>query len=486
MLIVLDNVESILDPRGTNAQEIYAAVGELSRFNNICICITSRIFTTPPGCKHLDVPTLSMGAARDTFDRIYDSNADRSNTVNRILEQLDFHPLSITLLATVAHPNKWYMSRLTRDWEKRRTGVLHTQHNESLAATIELSLASPLFQELGPDTRMLLGIVAFFPQGVYENNLEWFFPTISNRTVIFHRFCFLSLTHRSNGFITMLAPLRDYLSPNDPKTSSLLCTTKEHYFTQMSVVIDPDMPNFGETQWITSQDVNIEHLLDVLTTTDVNSDGIWRACINFMIHLHWHKKQLTILGPKIEGLPDDHHSKPECLFQLSRLFDSVRNHVERKRLLTHALDLWREQGSDRQVARTLMQLSDVNQVISLHTEGTQQAKEASGVYERLGDMANQAQCLIYLAWSLRSENQLDAAEEAASRAIDLLPERPTIPGQRISPCPRQYTSIQRRYREGDSPPRGSPRNCVPFRLARYPVLDPLRTCGAVSRRRQVR
>jgi len=362
MLIVLDNAESILDPQGTDAQEIYAVVEELSQFSNICVCITSRISTTPPDYKRLDVPTLSMGAACDTFYRIYDSDTDRSNVVNGILEELDFHPLSIALLATVAHQNKWDVNRLTREWEQRRTSVLQTQHNKSLATTIELSLASPLFQELGPDARALLGIVAFFPQGVDENNLEWLFPTISNRADVFDKFCILSLAYRNNGFITMLAPLRDYLSSKDPRTSPLFSTVKECYFTRLSVNIDPNKRTFGQTRWITSEDVNVEHLLDVFTTIDANSDGIWKACAYFMMHLSWHKSRLILLRPKIDGLPDDHCWKPKCLFELSQFFHSIGNQVERKILLTHALKLWREGESIRQVALTLVALADANRM----------------------------------------------------------------------------------------------------------------------------
>jgi tetratricopeptide (TPR) repeat protein len=417
MIIVLDNAESILDPQGTDAEEIYAAVEELSQFSNICLCITSRITTIPSNCETLDIPTLSMEAARDTFYRIH-SNCERSDLVRNILEQLDFHPLSITLLATVAHHSKWNADRLTKEWERRRTGLLRTQHNKSLAAAIELSLASPMFQKFGSDACDLLGVVAFFPQGVDEVNLDWLFPTISDRTSIFDMFCVLSLTYRSNGVVTMLAPLRDYLYPKSPRTFSLLCKIKDHYFRRLSVEIYPDKPGFEEAQWITSEDVNIEHLLDVFTSIEVNSDEVWDACHNFMEHLAWHKPRLLALGPKIKGLPDDHTSKPKCLSRLAWVFGEAGNFRECKQLLMGALKLWTEQGNDLRIAEILWGAARANLMLGLRKEGIQQAKEALGIYEQLDDVSGQARSLCQLAYLLRADRQLDAAEEAALQVIN--------------------------------------------------------------------
>ena len=417
MIIFLDNAESILDPQGTSARDIYAMVEELSRFKTVCLCITSRISTVPQHCKRPVIHTLSMESACDIFYGIYD-NGDRSAIIDDLLRRLDFHALSITLLATTASHNMWDYDRLAKEWEAHHVQVLRTDYNESLEATIELSLASPTFRELGPNARDILGTIAFFPRGINENNFDWLFPTITNRRNILDKFCMLSLTYRSNGFVTMLAPLRDYLCPKDPASSPLLRATKDHYFARLSIYIYPGEPGFEEARWITSEDVNVEHLLDVFISIDPDSVSAWDACASFMRHLYWHKIRLVSLGPRIEGLPNDHRSKPRCLFQLSLLFQAVGNHMEYKRLLVDALKLWRERGDDFEVAKTLMFLSSANAWLGLHEEGIAQAKGALEIYERLDDIPGQARSLQELASLLYDDKQFDAAEEAALRAID--------------------------------------------------------------------
>ena len=431
MLLVLDNAESILDPQVPNAGEIYSAIEELGEFSNICLCITSRISAIPANYETIEVPTLSMEAATDTFYRIY-RRGERSGAVDQILEKLEFHPLSITLLATVAHQNKWNVDRLKGEWESRRTGVLQTLHNKSLATTIELSLASPVFQQLGSDARELLGVIAFFPQGVNEKNLDWFFPAISNRADVFDKFCILSLTYRSEGFVKMLAPLRDYLSPKNPLSSSLLCTVKDCYSARISYS-GPDS-KVEQARLIESEDVNIEHLFDTLTSTDPNSKNDWDACSFFIGHLYSYKPRPLVLGPRIERLPDDHPSKPICLVSFSQLVGLLGNYTERKRLLAHALKLGRDRGYLILVARTLRDLSDTNYHLGLCEEGIRQAEEASRIYEQLNETKGQGRCLIQLALLLGYDGRLDEAENCISRNKPARGGPESTPHLPISPC----------------------------------------------------
>lgn len=421
MLLFLDNAESILDPQGTYAQEIHSVVEELSRFPNICLGITSRISTVPPHCKCQKIPPLSMEAACDVFYTIYD-NGGRSGIIDDLVRRLDFHALSITLLATTASHNLWSYDRVAKKWDTQRAKILRANYNQSLAATIELSLASPTFHGLDPIARELLGIVAFFPQGINEDNLDWLFPTIVDKEDIFDQFCVLSLASRGNGFITMLAPIREYLKPQDPQSSPLLCAVRDSYFSRLPTGACPRAPGFGQAQWVLLEDVNVEYLLDVFISVNTTSGDIWDACLQFIEYLVWHKPRLTILGQKIENLPDGHPSKPECLVRLSLIFQSVGNPAKQKRLLTHALQLAREQGNKTRIAETLAGLSNANRILGIYKEGIEQVKESLEIFEGLGDTKGQVNSLICLAWLLRDNEQLDAAEDAALRAIDLVSE----------------------------------------------------------------
>jgi len=134
-------------------------VEELTQVKTMCLCVTSRISTVPRHCKRPIISTLSGESACDIFYDIYDTG-DRSDTIRDLLRRLDFHALSITLLATVAS----------------HTQVLRTDYGKSLAATVELSLASPTFHELGPDARDLLGVIAFFLKASTRTTSTGCFP----------------------------------------------------------------------------------------------------------------------------------------------------------------------------------------------------------------------------------------------------------------------------------------------------------------------
>jgi hypothetical protein len=109
---------SLPDSPGISAEE-HSVVEELCQYKTIPLLITSRVTTVPPRCRRLEIPALSMEAACDSFYDIY-SGCRRSSIINDLLKSLDFHALSITLLATTASHNARDHDRLAKGWDTRR------------------------------------------------------------------------------------------------------------------------------------------------------------------------------------------------------------------------------------------------------------------------------------------------------------------------------------------------------------------------------
>ena len=208
LILLLDGVDFILDPLAPDAEKISATIEEFGCYQQICLLTTSRMDPEIPGFRHVKVPTLSEDAARDAFHGL--CNLGRSSVVDTLLNKLDFHPLSIDIFASFAHENGWDDLTLLRALDDDQANVLKTKYYQHLGDAIERSFRSPTLQSLGDAARGALAVIACFPCGVRESELEGIVPGMAGVGEAVDVLCMFSLVYRQEGFVKMLSPVRSY------------------------------------------------------------------------------------------------------------------------------------------------------------------------------------------------------------------------------------------------------------------------------------
>jgi len=208
LILLLDGVDSVLDPLAPEAEEISATIEEFGSYRNICLLTTSRMHPEIPGFHRVEVPTLSGDGARDAFYGL--CHLGRSPVVDDLIAILDFHPLFIDLLTTAVRENGWDDSTLMKAWDNDQIGTLKTQYQQSLKDAVESSFRSPTIRKLGSTARDTLNAIAAFPGGIEECRLENIFPGITGVGVAADGLCKFSLIYRQGGFVKMLSPFRLY------------------------------------------------------------------------------------------------------------------------------------------------------------------------------------------------------------------------------------------------------------------------------------
>lgn len=179
VLLVLDNGETFLGA-AQDMGRIVDAIDGFGSLTSVTIMLTTRSKVLPPNLiwTRLHVPALDGSSARRAFTAIYHADISPA-TIDKLLSALDFHPLSINLLAQAAVRSEWSPQELEDLWGREKTRLLYsgTGKTQSLEATIELSLNSPSIKRLGDVVRHFLQVVALLPQGVDRNKLTALFPT---------------------------------------------------------------------------------------------------------------------------------------------------------------------------------------------------------------------------------------------------------------------------------------------------------------------
>ena len=217
LILLLDGVDSVLDPLAPEAEDINLTIEEFGCYKHVCLLTTSRMSPEISGFHRVEVPTLSGSDARDIF--YGHCTLDRSPVVDDLIARLDFHPLSIDLLASAVRENCWDELALlkVRDeltlpkvWEGDQNGVLKAQYRKSLKDVVGRSLSLPTIQKLGTAAREVLEAFAAFPYGVEERKLESTFPNITGVVGAVDVLCKSSLLYRQGGFVKMISLFRFY------------------------------------------------------------------------------------------------------------------------------------------------------------------------------------------------------------------------------------------------------------------------------------
>jgi hypothetical protein len=220
LIFLLDGVDSALHPPTPEAEEMYAMIEEFGSFEHICLVTTSRMYPDIHGFHRIEVPRPPEDGARDIFYTL--CNLGRSPAMDTLVATLDFHPLSIELLARVICENNWDEQMLLEAWDDQ-TGVLKTDYYQRLKDTIEPVLRSPRIQGLGTTARDVLEAIASFQSGLEERQLEGIFRGTCGIREVVDILCRFSLVDRQNGVLKMLSPLQFYFL----KSMIVLAETEE-------------------------------------------------------------------------------------------------------------------------------------------------------------------------------------------------------------------------------------------------------------------
>jgi len=367
-LLALDNAETFLDPESSrDVSRIKSAIDEFGGFPSVSIVLTSRSRELPRGLlwKKLEVPSLDAHPAYELFTKIFQRPISESrSTLESILSVVDYHPLTISLLAHVAEVNDWSIEELSERWNAQRSQLLNAGHGKdyNLAESIELSLGSPCIRLHGDGVQRVLRIMAFFPQGLSRKNLKRMLPSISHVQGIIEVLHKQSLVAFNEGFITMLAPVRIYATDNIPGPDpSLLEAARNYYYSELLSPADQ------VDVLVTSEDVNIESLIafDLSHLCEEDLLTALKACRSFLFYLHDLKSRPTCLRPIIDAVDSSRSLtmnavKIQCFHELAQLCFLQSNYLESLELSGLTYDLAQEAGLKIQALDSILHMADTH------------------------------------------------------------------------------------------------------------------------------
>ncbi|KAG1842460.1 hypothetical protein C8R48DRAFT_39347 [Suillus tomentosus] len=363
-LVVLDNAETFEEASALSALEkIPPAIANIANIPGVVLILTSRSRRNAPNVGWImkDMPPLDLSSAERLFFQTYPRArcSESEEEIKDLLRELDFHPLSINLLAHTAQQNDWSPAILLKRWNNRHSAVLNPGKGklQSLSDTMQLSLNSPSIQALGEDGRRTLAIIAFLPQGLNDNLASDLLPSLQEVDTICDVLRMQSLVYRQDNFIKVLAPIRHYVQDSLPlPDSTCLREIRTFYYR---TVQQCSKEQDGHANIIISDHFNIERV--VAFDLAHIPEETYRACPKFLDCLRWHLPRPTTLTPAILNVVENSSTyklKASCLWRLGWLYITLSQLTDAMKIFKAAEALYLATGNHEMVAECVIESAD--------------------------------------------------------------------------------------------------------------------------------
>ncbi|KAG1874958.1 hypothetical protein F4604DRAFT_727793 [Suillus subluteus] len=363
-LVVLDNAETFEEASASSALgKIPSVIAEIACIPGVVLILTSRSRRSAPNVPWItrDIPPLDPNSAQEAFFRIYRpaSHENAKGRITNLLQDLEFHPLSINLLANAAQQNGWSPVMLLERWRDQHSAVL--DHGEgklqSLSYTMQLSLNSPSIQKLGEEARHALAVIAFLPQGLNEALSKRILPSTLQIDTICDVLCRQSLVYRQGGFVKMLAPIQHYVRDSLPlPDSTCLQEIRTFYYCTVQQCSE-ERDDYADI--IISDHLNIEHVVafDLARIPEVT----YLTCRIFLQCLTWHLPRPTSLTPVIFKIVENSARTPkaDCLWHLGWLYTTLSQNEESMKAFKAAGALYLATGNYETAAECVIECADI-------------------------------------------------------------------------------------------------------------------------------
>jgi tetratricopeptide (TPR) repeat protein len=366
-LIVLDNAETFEEASGLLALEkIPPAIADIADIPGVILILTSRSRRNAPNVPWItkDVPPLDLPSARTAFFRIYRraNPSDDGEEIDILLNELEFHSLSINLLANAAQQNNWPPPILLKRWNDRHSKVLDHGRGklQSLSFTMQLSLSSPSIQNLGEDGRRALAVIAFLPQGLNESLASDLLLSIPQVDTICDVLCMQSLVYRQSSFIKMLAPIRRYVQDSLPPPDTTCLQDIRNFYNNSVQQCSKELNHYADI--IISDSLNIEHVVAFdLAQVPGDMSEIYNTIPTFLKRLYCHQPRPTTLAPAIFNVVENSSTwtlKAHCLWHLGVLYYTLSQVADAMKAVQAAEALYLTAGDHESVAHCVATRAD--------------------------------------------------------------------------------------------------------------------------------